>query len=509
MADNVLGVSLADYGDSVFAQEGSMGELAELQKAMEAGSITGRDTAGLTNTPGATLKVEDLENTLKNLTFKESDIKLWKRVEKLPAFNTVEEYNQQLEYGTDGFSFTDEGALPEDDSPMYRREAQLVKFMGTTRSVSHPMQLVNTMVGNIIDKEIKNGTMKLLRDVDRSLWFANSHIISQEFNGFRQQQIDAMGGMSDWNASGSVIDLRGAKLTETILENGSLNIINNNGEGDLFICPPQVLSAFRTLFLDQKKIYVGNGIEGNTPNAGLQVQKYLSQFGFVDLEFDKFMAQTNRYKTLASTATNSKAPSAPTADGSAPAAAVTEAANLLFGGDQEGSYYYAVAAVNRYGESALTALGSSAIATQSGKSVDLKFTSGSTAGNGYTIYRTKKGEATNFYPIMKISNKELTDGYDGASGAGLVRDKNRTIAGTEESFLIDSSNEVWSFKQLAPLMKNGFSSFESINSFYVVALWNSNSVCSKKNGDLQEYWYLINIVNILENSSPLIRRRSS
>lgn len=87
---------------------------------------------------------------------------MWKRVKKLPAFNTVEEFNQQLEYGTDGYSFTDEGALPEDDSPMYRRQAQLVKFMGTTRSVSHPMQLVNTMIGNVVDSEIKNGTIKIV-----------------------------------------------------------------------------------------------------------------------------------------------------------------------------------------------------------------------------------------------------------------------------------------------------------------------------------------------------------
>ena len=53
---------------------------------------------------------------------------------------------------------------------------------------------------------------------------------------------------------------------------------------------------------------------------------------------------------------------------------------------------------------------------------------------------------------MRISKKELTDGYDGGS-AGVVRDKNRTIAGCDEAFLIDSGEDVWSFKQLAPLMK--------------------------------------------------------
>lgn len=456
--NSVFGVSLNDYQNgAVFAEESNMGELAELQKAMEAGDITGMQTLGRTDVPGATLKVEDLENTLKVLTFKESDIKLWKRVTKIPAFNTVEEYNQQMEYGTDGYSFVDEGALPEDDSPMYRRQAQLVKFMGTTRSVSHPMQLVNTMVGNIMDQEIKNGTMKLLRDADRSLWFANSHIVSQEFNGFRQQQIDAFGnnaqGVADWEKSEVCIDLRGGALTEKIFENGALSIITNNGEGNLFMCPPQVLSAFKNTILDQKRIYVGNANEGNMPNAGLQVQKYLSQFGFIDLEFDKFLANTNRYKTLSSTATSAKAPTAPVADVSTPSAAVTDASNTLFADDQAGSYLYAVSAINKYGESALTDLtASGALALTTGKSVDLKFAA-STGAAGYIIYRSKKDDASGqLYPIMKISAAELTAGYNGAS-AGLVRDKNQTIAGTEEAFLIDNSIDVWSFKQLAPLMK--------------------------------------------------------
>lgn len=450
--NSVFGVSLSDYSDNaVFSGDSSMGELAELQKALEAGDITGMQTMGRTDIPGATLKVEDLENTLKVLTFKQSDIKLWKRVKKLPAFNTVEEFNQQLEYGTDGYSFTDEGALPEDDSPMYRRQAQLVKFMGTTRSVSHPMQLVNTMIGNVVDSEIKNGTMKLLRDADRSLWFANSNIISQEFNGYRQQQIDTLGGINSWSNSDVVIDLRGKKLNEVIFEQGCLSIINNNGEADLFMCPPQVLTSFRNSLIDQKRLYVGSN-DAPSFTAGMEVWKYMSEFGMIELEYDKFLAQSNRYKTLTSPATNKKAPLKPVADATTPAAAVADAANTLFADEQSGSYVYAVSAINRFGESNLVQLGTAAIAVTTGQSVNLKFTASDDAA-GFIIYRSKKDDNSgNLYPIMRISRKDVIDGYDGGA-AGIVRDKNRTIAGCEEAFLIDSGEDVWSFKQLAPLMK--------------------------------------------------------
>lgn len=452
--NSIFGVSLGDYADnSVFSGEGSAAELAELQKALEAGDVTGMQTLGKDNIPGATLKVEDLESTLKVLTFKETDIKLWKKVSKLPAYNTVEEFNQQIEYGADGYSFTDEGGLPQDDSPSYRRQAQLVKFLGTTRSVSHPMQLVATMVDNLMQQEIKNGTMKILRDADRALWFANSHVIPQEFNGFRQQQIDSMGSEFAWENSDCVVDLRGGKIDEKVLETGALNIIQNNGEGNLFMAPPQVLSAFKKNLIDQKRIYVGANEENVTPTAGLMVQKFLSQFGMIDLDYDKFLAQTNVPKSLTSPATSAKAPAKPVADPTAPAAMVTDANNTLFGGNQSGSYSYAVTAINKKGESQLVQLGTSPIAVTTGKSVDLKFTAADSDTVGFNIYRSKK-DATDgkFYKIASLSVNELALGHNNAA-AGLTRDKNEKIAGTEEAFLIDNSIDVWAFKQLAPLMK--------------------------------------------------------
>lgn len=453
--NSIFGVSLSDYAEgSVFAGEGSASELVELQKAMEAGDVTGMQTLGRTDVPGATLKVEDLESTLKVLTFKESDIKLWKKISKLPAYNTVEEYNQQVEYGSEGYSFVDEGALPEDDSPIYRRQAQLVKFLGTTRSVSHPMQLVSTMVGNLIETEIKNGTMKLLRDADRALWNADSSVIPQNFNGFRKQQIDAMGGETTWLESTCVIDLRGGKLNEEIFENGALSILQANGEANLFMCPPAVISAFKKNLLDQKRIYVGSTDQNVNPTSGLQVQKYLSQFGFVDLDFDKFLSETVNFKTLTSAASSSKAPTKPVADGTAPSKMATDATNTLFADDQAGSYKYAVSAISRAGESQLTdlALSGAAVAVTTGQSIDLKFTAGDANTVGYKIYRTKKNATDKYYCIATISAAQLAAGVNGAA-AGSFRDKNTKIAGTEEAFLIDNSLDVWAFKQLAPLMK--------------------------------------------------------
>ena len=84
-----LGINLADYakmapGQAVFGS-GSQEDLNHLQKALEAGSITGRETANMTTASGSPLKVESLDKTLKHITFKESEIVFWNMLPKKAA----------------------------------------------------------------------------------------------------------------------------------------------------------------------------------------------------------------------------------------------------------------------------------------------------------------------------------------------------------------------------------------------------------------------------------------
>ena len=98
-----IDINLTDYAqggldNQVLFDSSSQASVEELNKALEALEITGRDTADLTTASGAPLKVESLEKNLTITTFKESDIRFWKRIEKVPAYNTVEEYNQLQSY---------------------------------------------------------------------------------------------------------------------------------------------------------------------------------------------------------------------------------------------------------------------------------------------------------------------------------------------------------------------------------------------------------------------------
>lgn len=461
-------VTLSDYqfnagsglnNQVLFGGNTSAQDLDALNKALSAESTTGRDTTNLTNQSGAPLKVESLDKTLKNITYGDKQVVFWKNIPKSAAYNTVEEYNQLTSYGQDAGGFNDEGALPQTEDSQYVRRAQLVKFLGVVKEVTHPMTLVNTMVGDIVKREIENGTLWILRKLDRALFNADSSMVPQEFNGLytQHQSNDVFGSLNSYMASDNVVDLRGATLSEGFIENGANAIIQNFGIGTDLYAPPRVLSDFVKNFYGNKFIPVnGSGITNGV--MGQKVEKFMSQFGEINLNWDIFMNPPVN-KAYNAGATSNLAPGAPTADPTTPIAAVgATVANSKWASTDAGSYFYAVVAINNYGESAVTVLGSATTAIVTNGAVDLKFTptSGANSATAFQVYRSQKGAASaalsTFYPLFKVNLSQVSAGYDGGA-AGVVRDLNRWMPNTYQAMLVQNDNQVIEFKQLAPLMK--------------------------------------------------------
>lgn len=467
-----MNIQLSDYqmamglNDQVlFGGHTSVEDLENLNKALTAGSITGRDTTNLTTASGAPLKVESLEKTLKILTFNQQDVTFWKNIPKAPAFNTVEEFNQLTSYGQDRGGFYNEGELPNTEDSTYVRRAQLIKFLGVTKEVTHPMTLVNTMIGSAIEREITNGTLWILRKLDKALYFGNQSVVTQEFDGLmtQHQNNDQFTTLDQYLQSNVVVDCRGSYLKEAHIENAANSIITNFGIGTDIYAPPRVLSDF------VKQFYGNKFIVPNTPSLtagvmGQRVKSFESQFGNINLNYDIFMAPKGATSSGASAQSSNNAATAPLADPSNPTTAQTGIANSYFqnpnglGVTDAGNYVYAVSSLNRYGESAITVLGSGAATVAVGGAIDLKFTlpTSTYPATGVQVYRSLMGgtvaSGTLLYPIFTISATQLAAGYDGAA-AGSVRDRNVYISNCSQAFLVQHNTEVIEFKQLAPLMK--------------------------------------------------------
>jgi hypothetical protein len=462
-----MDVNLSGYQDNGFGGFGSEQEVDSLLKAMQAGTTTGRDTTNLL-LGQEPLKAESLETTLKLLDFRMKDIKLWNAMPKLTAYNTVEEYLQLVSYGADRGGFYNEGELSDVEDSTYERRAQLVKYIQVTGEVTYQAQLVRSYV-DAMRKEVENKTMWVIRKANNSLTKANSAIVTQEWNGLYAQQGDltsAGAGYASLDAylsSTQVIDLRGASLNQKNIEDAAINIDANFGSVSDLFAPPTVIAGLAKDYFQRQRILLGAGA-GYTGTPGVNPKAIDTTFGAVTLNHDKGMKQ-DAARLMSSAATSTKAPNAPL-----PANAIlTVDANTKFATGEAfalGAVFYAVSAVNRYGESALAVFGAGGgvgtkVTLTAGQSVDLTYADGggATPATGYVIYRSLVTSATNattgavqFYPLFRVSTAQVTAGYDGGA-AGAVRDRNRFIASTEQAFVTEMIDDVLSFKQLAPLGK--------------------------------------------------------
>ena len=435
--DNII--SLAQYEDVNTLGISNMREVESLNKALEAGhDIT-------PSTGGGALRVESLESSLKVLTHQAKHCAFWQKVPKLPAYSTVEEYNQLTQVGGDTGAFLPEGTLPETEDSSYNRAVELVKFMGTTRSVTHPMTLVRSSIGDVIAQENANGILWILKNMEKHLFSGNAdmcylgsstnsdHREGVEFNGL-DKQID----------SSNIIDLKGAALTEGNFDYASQMIASNYGNPtDVFYSYGAHEAFVKTLHpTERTNMPVAGGTAGIT--VGTNVTGVNTPFGRVQLNPDVFL---NSNLTAPSAASHAKAPEAP----ASVAAAVMDGDDGVWtthGGT--GTYSYAVSATNRYGESAATAISADLVVETGSLGSNITITNAASITNApeyFNIYKTE-ADGTIKHFIKRIAAASIA-----ASGTTVWRETGENIANTTTAYIGELSPQVLAVKQLAPLMK--------------------------------------------------------
>lgn len=446
-------VSLRDYEGIQGFGMSSAAEVEELNKALSAGSA--RPPAS----GGDALRVESLESTLRITTHTLQHVKLWKKLNKLPAFNTVEEYNILSGYGSDAGAFTNEGDLPESQDSTYARKVAYIKFMGTTREVTHPMTLVRPAHGSVIGLETSNGATWLVERIERALFEGRSDNVPQSFDGLPSQILAGV-GVTDPNediypgidtvgdARNTVlIDKRGMDLEEDDLEMAMNYILQNYGTGTDLFAAPTALSNLARKFYPRERVNLPAPVDGR---VGFTVKSFDSSAGIVDFNNEIFLrsGRNNGVKTAPAAATSSKAPSAPVLT-SAIAAANTGGTNKFSAADA-GAYYWAVTACNRFGESAVSAGVTASPAA--GEKVTLTITknvgdSGDKLATYFKVYRSAKGAANANAAMYTTSVK------DSGAATTLVVDRNWFIPGTSIAPLFQMNLQNLTWRQLAPMLK--------------------------------------------------------
>jgi hypothetical protein len=243
-------IGMKDYeGYHGFGQLAQV-EVDDLSKAL---------SAGYQNPPVSgsnALRVESLEQTLRVLTFTQAHIQFWRDIPKLPAFSTVEEYNVQTSYGSEGGMFTRAGELPQVQDASYERRTALVKYVTTQREVDHPTTLVRPAHGNVVAQETQNGGIWLLERIERALYTGRSDVITEAWDGIDFQI------RSDPTAAANIIDLRGGILTEDNIEDATNRIIENYGVPTDLDAAPKALSSMVKQFYPRERFNMPAPVDG-------------------------------------------------------------------------------------------------------------------------------------------------------------------------------------------------------------------------------------------------------
>jgi len=402
--------------------EMSASDLLELRKALE---------IAYTDPPTGTdaLRVESLEATLKVITYQEKHAILWNMIPKIPATSTIEEFNRLLEYGTrkGSLGFISSGQLPEEEDTTFVRASEKVKYIGTTRNVHHPATLVNTVPANLIGEETRNGVRWIIGKTDESMYYADELVVPEEFNSLVVQIV--AGG-------GHVIDVAGGALTSTVLERAARLVTDNFGTPGDFFTGTKPFADYSETFIDNQRFAAPNVTSGI---VGTPVTGYNSTFGVIKFHPDTFVQADIGPPA---SATNTRAPSAPTL---APAVSGANPLSLFAAGDA-GNYAWRVTAINKFGESAPSALTAST-AIAAGESNVLTATDGGGAdpATGYIFYRTKKDDATGLTSRIQRNTRD--------NGTTDFDDINTTRPFTHIGLMLDFNEQSLRFKQLAPMMK--------------------------------------------------------
>lgn len=396
----------------------------QLNKALSAGHDI--NNPGAVPGSGFALRVESLDGQMKNLSFSMEEIKLFQGIGKIPASNTVEEFNRLLSYDTGGQDnfvggWFDEGGLPDEESSTYERASVLIKFIGQTRRVTHVANTVKNAHGDAVAQETINGTMSMLKLMEHSLFYGDSSLVPQQFDGLRKQIIDF--------APANVIDLRGAAPTDDIVNDALEKIRRASGRGtDAYFST----GAHADL---AKKIYDRQRYNPGTSNdtIGAQVKYFQGQNGKINLHDHLFITPGGTARAAGFGKTD-KRPLAPTIT-VAPVAGANPQSNFVTA--DAGTYIYTIAAANASGTSA--PVSTAGVAVVAGDQVAFTITGGGRE-TYYEIYRTAAGGA--------VGTARLITRIRRTAAAVVFIDLNDDLPGTSDGFLLQQNSNSMEFSQL-------------------------------------------------------------
>ncbi|KKL71685.1 hypothetical protein LCGC14_2092470, partial [marine sediment metagenome] len=301
-----------------------------------------------------------------------------------------------------------------------------------------------------------SGTLWIIKEIEKKLFFGDSAMISTEPDGMEKLIVDNIGTDPE-----NVIDLRGKDATSIKMEDAigeAARVIRQKfGIVTDFYTSLKTMEDIQKLLRDRLRFPAGGGGGDQTTVPNLVFDKYPTTFGTPMLQPDLFILEGEAPRTSSISAGIPSQVSISNAAGS-------HASSEFLAADA-GTYYYSVAAVNKFGQGLVSAEASQVVAV--GDRVTITITEGGTDGTCFFIFRNKKdagSSATVGTSFFIFRNKKDA----GSSATKLfmkkvvrtgddpdVYDTNSDLPGTSKGFML-GMNPMYNaieWEQFLPLMK--------------------------------------------------------
>ena len=421
-------------------------------KAVQTGDPNLLDTKG-TWTGIPAIRLESLDATLRAVTERQDTFKLWRRIQKNKVNSSVYEWSTKTGIGGDlGSAFHSEFSDIRQDKTQYIRDVLRIKYLMAGAEITVAANLQNTVTDQKAE-ENESATLRILRDVEWSLFYGSEGVIPQQFDGIKT--------ILERDYPTHVFDLDGSSDTDllyrSVYEAFGLVLGSEGGYGRITdLCISPIVQNDLDLFLHPQWRVRLEGRDSNDINYGAPVRGIATSYGDINLMQDVWLEEGD-YKHITAPATirvggtiSTNAPVAPANFTVTPQAST---AGSKFTGTRGGVYYYAAASINEKGEGPLTSIVAATI--PAGGSADLAVTPNANADQtGFVIYRSQQDPAvtptaTDLRIVKRVANPNPASPSDVLNFSDL----NADIPGASTGFILEFIAESMAWSQLLPLMQ--------------------------------------------------------
>lgn len=270
--------------------KGAESVLEGISQSLSKSMFTGHDTSVDGRDGASALRVENLANQVRMLTFTQDDFTIYRDINKQSIDSTVHQYNLLTQHGRVGHSrFVREEGIAEVNTPRIKRKYVNLKFISDTKQQTIASQIVRN-VASPEQIQTEDALIVIAKTIEWALFYGDASLTGEENREGRE--FDGLAKLIDQNTN--ILDIRGRSLSEADINHAGVIIGKGYGKATDAYMPIGVHADFINETLLRRQVVVQpapSGAEGMA--TGVNISSMYTTRGLVKLHGSTIMENDN------------------------------------------------------------------------------------------------------------------------------------------------------------------------------------------------------------------------